>query len=536
VAAFERAANCNPDAPEVYLKLLLAYRDLKDAKLAQTLARAESKLQGSSHLLELGQCYEIAGRLDLAEKQFQAAVEAQPGNPRLTNNLAEFRMRQGHFDTAEPLLRGLVDNAKTPADIRTVARRSLAAGIASRGDYAGFRKALELIEQNLQADPDSFEDRRLKARVLANRPEQRAVALRVLDELAKAKSLRPDDQLLRARLADASGEWPAARDLMQSLLVSEPDNPSYLRPYIEGLLRHNNYPEAAALLARLESREPDALATLVLRVRLLKATGNAADAVSLVTGKANGTQAPLAALAQLLEEIGEVAPAEVLYRKLAEQTKKPADALQLARFLGRNNKATEGLQICQTLRTVAPVEDVAFVSVALVRLPSVTTAQRAEVETWLQHEVESRRSTGLLVSLADLRDGQVLAGDPTNLMALNNLACLLVFRGDPGPEAMELVNRAQQVYGPMPELLDTRALAHLARGEAKPAEADLEQAVSLHGSPAKYFHLARARRLDNNNQGARAAWEKAMAAGLTAKDLHPLEKPVYDQMVATIGK
>ena len=52
-------------------------------------------------------------------------------------------------------------------DQKAAARRQLALVLASRGGYGQTQNALKLVDSNLQARPDSQEDRRLKALLLA---------------------------------------------------------------------------------------------------------------------------------------------------------------------------------------------------------------------------------------------------------------------------------------------------------------------------------------------------------------------------------
>jgi hypothetical protein len=110
------------------------------------------------------------------------------------------------------------------------------------------------------------------------------------------------------------------------------------------------------------------------------------------------------------------------------------------------------------------------------------------------------------------------------------------------------VERAKAVVGPVPELLDTEALVHLARakaGRSPAARQDLEAALALLGdveaqapNAITYFHLAQvwdalaqlhgAAREEEAAAQARdqagKAWEEARRRNLSVADLHPLER------------
>jgi hypothetical protein len=103
---------------------------------------------------------------------------------------------------------------------------------------------------------------------------------------------------------------------------------------------------------------------------------------------------------------------------------------------------------------------------------------------------------------------------------------LLALRGR-ADEARTLVGRALAVEGPVPFLLDTRALAYLAKKRSDLAVKDLEEAVTEAATATRYFHLARAHRDAGDRLAAVVARRKAVALGLTPTRLHALEQDDY---------
>jgi predicted Zn-dependent protease len=129
----------------------------------------------------------------------------------------------------------------------------------------------------------------------------------------------------------------------------------------------------------------------------------------------------------------------------------------------------------------------------------------------------------------------VLAADPQNVVALNNLGYLLALHGKGAAEAMELLNRAIALAGPTPELVDTRAVIHLKLGQPDRAIKDLETAMAEAPLPAVSYHLAQAHQLARNATAARDALQKAKSLGLQPDTLHALERPAYQQLHAELG-
>ena len=139
---------------------------------------------------------------------------------------------------------------------------------------------------------------------------------------------------------------------------------------------------------------------------------------------------------------------------------------------------------------------------------------------------------------AEARFRQALAQDPRELEALNGLVALLALKDGKakGEEALALANRALEVIGHHPVVLETRALAYLARGRPRPALDDLEDALALKPRPAAWLHLARAHLLAGDGPPARAAWQKAQEAGLKPARLYPLEQPLHRELAARLAK
>src|SRR5262249_30836121 len=118
---------------------------------------------------------------------------------------------------------------------------------------------------------------------------------------------------------------------------------------------------------------------------------------------------------------------------------------------------------------------------------------------------------------------KVIATDPNEVRALNNLAWLLALRNHRGAEALPLIQRAIDIYGPRPDLLDTRALVYLAMDRADQARADLTAAIADTPTAGRYLHLAHVCEMADDADGAAAALRKAKGLGLKRAQLHPVE-------------
>src|SRR5262249_44691498 len=151
-----------------------------------------------------------------------------------------------------------------------------------------------------------------------------------------------------------------------------------------------------------------------------------------------------------------------------------------------------------------------------------------------------------MLELAELRDfqnkyteaedlyRQVLKSDRSNGTALNNLAWLLAQKPGGAAEALALIDRAIEVHGPAPGLLDTRATVNLARDRADAAIRDLEEAnLESPGAP-RLFHLARAQLKAKDRATAAKTFAEAKRLGFDPQQLHPLERDQARRVVSDL--
>ena len=128
----------------------------------------------------------------------------------------------------------------------------------------------------------------------------------------------------------------------------------------------------------------------------------------------------------------------------------------------------------------------------------------------------------------------VLQLDPDYIIALNNLAWTLSLIPGRGAEALQLVNRAIDVAGAIPGLLDTRGMIHLRAGRTAYALADLQEATQESESPLTYLHYALALVHDDKFQRAIGMLETAKTLGLRRETLHPLEQRRCDELTKAL--
>jgi tetratricopeptide (TPR) repeat protein len=545
-------AETNPDAWVALVQHLARTGHKEKAEAA--LAEAGRKIPADQANLTLAQGHESLGRIKQAQTEYQAALSARPEDVTVLRALAGFHLRAGRPREAEPHLRKLITLSAQSREEADWARRLLALVLTSSGDYQRSREALALLGiLDADAPPrrtevDNATDVRLIAAVLAaqkgRRPRRQAI--RLMEELAARQPPTADDRFFLAQLHQAVGDWPKARTLLLELLAGRPDNAQYLCTLALGLLRDGQPDAAEVWLAKLEKAEPDSFRTIGLKARALKARGNEAEASALIKKYSQTKDANLAQAAALLEDLA-LPAAEEIYRRLAAESKRPESCLLLAGYLGRRGRTGDALDVCQAARRTCPPDQVASTAVAILYAAKVDQAQCGRVEAWLEDDRRKHPNAVIFLDkLAALRSlqgrysdalvlyRQVIERNRRNSGAMNNLAWLLAMRGEKSGEALDWIQQALEISGPLASLLDTRGVVNLALGRDAQAVQDLREAVSENPTATTYFHLARALLAVKDRQAAGQALRQAEAAGLKEQVLHPLERPAYKALLAQL--
>jgi tetratricopeptide (TPR) repeat protein len=441
-------------------------------------------------------------------------------------------------------------------------------------------------------DGDSLEYIRTKAIVLSTQRKglYRPRAIKVLNRLAhdQGGALAVEDQFLLAQLNAWVGNW-REYDSQMLAIMANPNVPKHvmvqvlihyaqvsLNPREESTTGQEtrDLSRAQLCLNKLKNLDRDSMAATEIEARLLIARvegkGNAEQAVAankaltvvqdFVGAKSEERNARLLFGASLLESLSEAylndknfaqaareltTRSEVMYRNYEEA--KPENKLALIGFLGRHGRLPEALNLSEQAWRTCPAESVALTVLVALRASGERVPQQlSRVESWLESAIAKnpKSASKLMVYIAELRDLQgryaeaielyrkVLVSDSSNAVALNNLAWLLALTEGKakGEEALELVNRAISLVGPLPSLLDTRGVIY-SRCLNNPdlGALDLEEAVAANPSAVNSWHLCLAYKKAENIGKISQAFERALKLGLTESKLHPLEKPLFRQ-------
>jgi tetratricopeptide (TPR) repeat protein len=559
--AFRRAVALDGRSPEARLALIVYLaRTGRKAEAEAALQEAEPALTGGRASLALAQGYEEVGHPERAEVIYTTVLKESPDDVTTLRSVATYYLRGGRPAEAQKHLDRIIRLGGTTTDA-TWARRMLATVTAATGGNP--RQALKALEilglaeggsQGRDLRLEAPDDLRTKAKILAMQPgvARRREAITILESLLARKVGTAEDLFLLAQLFEGEGDWPKARERLLELLNVGGKNPNYLAHYVRALLRHDRAEEAKAYLAAIEQLAPGQAGTVEIKARVLAAQRKYAEVDALLTNLARADVTRLEPVALLLEELGRSDAAESLLREYVAKvgSGRPEAVLAFAGFLGRQGRTKEALEKLddQAWRTLPPGTIAnATLSILFHSKSDATHSERAAQR--LEGAIRAHPDeVSIQFGLANVRILQgryaeaesilraVYERDKAKGTPLNNLAWLLALRGSNGSEALALVQRAIELEGETPDLLDTRALAYLKTDQADAAIRDLEDAVTVDPSGEKYFHLARAYQLAGRRREASEALRKAKEARLTAETLHPLERDSYNELLGLLAR
>jgi tetratricopeptide (TPR) repeat protein len=544
-ASLRKACELDGSIPDAWVSLVyFLVTGGQRAAAAEVLPRMEKALSDKAAPLAYAQCHDAAGDRDKAKSYYAQALASGPDDLTTLRGVASYYLRTGRLKEAEQLLKDIVKKGqpKAPEQVRW-ARNSLRLLAYLGKDFKERQKLLDSIGRPdalpSGADRQSVTDQRTRAGLLAELPDRksRTEAINILENLVTLQEATPDDLFRLARLYERQDDWSRARRHLESL-VSLPagQQPLYLAHYARGLLRHETTEQARQVLDRLEKVAAGRFVTAEIKARLLHKQGNTREAVDLLKRRAASGN-DLTPTAVLLEELGDADEAEKLLLAHLRADGKPSAAYPLIAFYARQKQASKALDLCEQLWKKCPAEDMIDLAMQVVGESAEDAATLARVEKLLEgSRVPNADSSALTTALGHVRTLQgrdaeaeqvyrrAIERNPRDILALNALAWLLSMQPKKGKEAFELAQKAIDVGGRYPWLVDTQAVALLAMGQAEKAIALLQEVVAEAPTAAAYFHLAKAYQQNKKAPDARRALDKAMKEGLKPGDLHPTER------------
>ncbi len=356
-----------------------------------------------------------AGRTDQARQRFKDIIKSNPRNTRARLALVDMDSQLG---TPEPAILAQLRDAAKADGSNPMPHLALVDRLQRNGDAPG---ALAAAQEATSALPNDLEVMEALGRTqLAAGDSQRAVST-----FKKLTSLQPKNPNYLVLLADAfqtsQDRDSAARTLRQAVEL-EPDHLPALR--------------AQALQATLDKRPQEALG--IARAMQQRNPKSAAGFELEGDIEANRLNWPAAALA---------------FNAALQRGKSVALAMKFHRSLSEGGRADEAGRFAAEWRKANPADTVFIYYLG---------ERASAAKDWNRAEAEFRA---------------VIAQQPRNAAAVNNIAWLLATQRKPGASAM--AQRALELLPERAPLLDTLSLAQESENQLDKALDTQQQAVKL---------------------------------------------------------
>ena len=572
--AIRRAIARDEGAPAGWINFVqFLVRSGQRERAEAVLEEATARIRPPVMWLARAQALEILGRTKDAAEAYAEAQRERPENLAVLHRMAEFHLQQGSREAAQAALTQLVRQAATAAppnpEEAAWGRRGLAILHAGTGRVSDIARALELIGENLAADPDSIPDQSARARVLAtsldprHRDEARTLLTALVDRELSLNVPLDEERFLLAQLEFENDNWPKASTQIEVLRRKYPANKAYLVWQVQAQLSRAALGEAEAGVRRLGREAPEDFASLQLETRWNLLSGRHSEARSAVKrfasrARGDATEDLLRECVALLEQCTTQVPAgessaqeQTLYleeagqlaRRLAE--KHPASQWVLAEFRCRNGQVEEGVRFLEEHWQDLDAARISAMAGAISQsgrenAPAWSRAVKV-LESALAREPASlplQLQLAYLLSMVDRFPEaealftKVLEAHPDHVLALNNWSVILALH-DPNraKEALEFINRAMAIAGPAPALLDSRSIIQALRGDLALAAADARDATLRGRSAVHSFHRAYIAWKSGQRELAGELLANSMQGGLKVTALHPLEQRIHEELV-----
>lgn len=561
--AMRRGLAIRGDVPDYWSQLITLYSEMKDGEKVFAALRDAALALDAEHLpLLTAKTYELQGRWQSAEEVYLKVYEPQLTEPRIARLMAEFYLRWEKSDAdnvgkasihLNNVLRAVADGRIPPTDANAMwARRRAARILATSGDYRDTIKAEKMLREAMELAADKEQLAGQLADVLSSRgdPASRLEAVQIFQQLKDERGLTKSGDLRLGRLLFDVGEWLRCKNHMLDVVSRYPQDPQIRSTFVDYLLTRREFSLARRQLASLREIETAQSLIVEYEARLAAAEGKTAEVrrrLEALTPNparlADNKVQVLLGIAALAERVEDYEYAETVLN--AYLARRPDESIHLARLIAVHGDPQRGIKLLEE-EFSDNMDQVLRFSVQMLRKrrPEVGDALDASVDKLLTVALrDDPDSASRLILRAEVYEIQekfdeavaayenVLKRDdlPPLLRAAgnNNLAYLLALTGDSYDRALTLVNEAIEMIGPVSDVLDTRAVVHIARGRGEEAAADMRMAVRTQATAMKYFHLAQAELMVENPKAAALAWEEALAEGLEEQNVSPLEKRAY---------
>lgn len=512
-------------------------------------------------LLLRAKTYAMVGQNNKAEKDFEQAIIIEPSNAKSWTARSDFYRSIGKIGKAVSDIKKAM--SLTPDDI-VVQKRAISLFMAYNDhDIRAYGKTI--LDKALMANPDDADLDLYKARFLLSEKVERTAtnidhASRILQKITENQPMRNEAWQLLAELAVEQGQPNKAMDITFRGLVYQPDNKSLL--LLKARLEAARSPSLAVpTLESLHQLYPDDLDVAIQLAKIYQDVGQSQKSIDFL-------EKQLASHSKVVEKRKiEMVLAEALYvnGRKSEALEKldslllsaPDDPgpLLVKTLLLKVDKLWD--QISQKVTKWCkshPDDTYVLITVAGDLAETEDSQAKTTAENLLRESLDRNPDSPTVAYLLALllqkthREAesvtfyqQVLASQPDNVIAINNLAWILCEVQGKYEQALELVQKGLKITPDYVDLIDTRGVIYHKLGQYDKAIQDFTKCLELYpdGMPSavfSYVHLGKAQMDIGEKNNAVESFKKALELNNKIECLSAIEVADMQRMVQELSQ
>jgi tetratricopeptide (TPR) repeat protein len=565
--AFNKATQLKGSLPEVWISFTQFYASLgKEEKSLEILEQAKKEVPPKELDFMLAQSYETLGKVKNAATYYRKAVRNAPEDFNIAKMAILFFLNNDFTDEAEILLKRITKK-EINANKKEIAwaKRALGYTLIQQKGAGNIDATLALLDENLEANPNSILDLYTKATLLSNDPTGLGYtdAIKLFEQI-KENQRNPGVTILQ-RLADLyylTGQWSKFKVIMRDVLVKAGDHPKIIAIYAQRLAEHSEHGEAKVWLETLRGIDPDGDMTFSTECSLLMEEGDHAAVIKVINDWTNQKSdnselkkrfekaaGQCQKFATKLHREKKSSAAKIMERQaerlLKEHIKlEPKAKPSLAVLYAQQNNFEKAALLLQEIAEKSDPSQFALLVYACIKEANFSRNQLTQIESILKQVSDSHPDNVFVkMTLAFCEENferpqqaedilrKALKENPDNIPLMNYLAVTLALQEKDLSEARRLIEKVIKTAGPAPDFLDSRAMVSLAQNRPQAAIEDLRQALKEKPlSESFYFHLAEALYKKGFRKASKNALEKAHKLGLREAQLSPMERRNYRRL------
>lgn len=458
-----------------------------------------------------------------AINDFRSVIKDQPDNAEVLRLLAGAHLANNEKELALDTLKRGIENSSNNSELRLF----LAQVLAQDGDIDAGIEQLDMI---LKVDKHNQQALKVKFDLLArkNDAEGMQAVARLMQEAAPDSEVGFIDE---ARLRFGQKNYTAAIEILDQVLVKNPQSVPALLAKSDVFAAQKKYPEAVVVVDQLQKVLPDSGEPYYRKGRLLIEQNDVPAAIrqyETAFQKAPKSVEILTALIDLEVKHGKAEEAEQRLQSLIKENPDHAIANDLLGMIYMNKKDFGKAEAAFERQTqINPNSATVYTQLAQARLAGDDMA--GAVKAYEDGLKQLPEDNGLMIGLAGIRERQkdfdsaiglyekVLEKQPGNAISINNLAALLAdHHTDEASLAKAVELSAKLEKTNQPAFLDTAAWVYYRKGDYDKAAEILSGVVEKAPKvPVFQYHLGMVLYKQGKKDAAREHLTKATDGDFT---------------------